>query len=185
MTETGVARRYAKALFNIAQREGLVASVDDDLRVIVSLYTSNARFRDFIHSPETGADQKRTLVDRVFGDRVTALTLQALRYLIDKRRDGEIYPIQLEFAELRRQLERVTKATITSAYPLSDDQKQAIIRKIEETDGNRKVEPEFHLDPSLIGGVKVIYDNLILDGSVKGTLEQLREKLVRDVLKQA
>ncbi len=184
MDDSRVAKRYARALFNTAKREGIVSSVDDDLKAVTTAFRNSAGFRDFLLSPQTDDAQKTGLVTKVFGDRVTALTMSALRLLIAKRRDEEIYAIQKEYAELRRRLDGVTKANVTSAQPLDKAQQDAIIAKIASGTG-RSVEAEFDTDPKVIGGVRVIYDDYILDGTVSGQLERMKEKLLYDLLKQA
>jgi len=104
--------------------------------------------------------------------------------LVRKRRDDMIHAIHIEFAELRRQHEGVTKAIIESSMELGEDQKNAIVSKIHSATG-RRVEPEFRVDPHLMGGVKVTYDNYVLDGTVRGSLNRLRETLIYDLLKQS
>lgn len=184
MDDTRVAKRYARALFSAAKRDGIVSSVDDDLKAVTTAFRNSSGFRVFIQSPQTDDAQKTSLMERVFGDRVTALTMSALRLLIKKRRDDEIFALQKEFAELRRQLDGVTKASITSSTPLDKGQQDAIVAKIASTTG-RAVEAEFDVDATLIGGVKVIYDDYILDGSVRGQLDRMKETLLYDLLKQA
>jgi F-type H+-transporting ATPase subunit delta len=74
-------------------------------------------------------------------------------------------------------------ATVTSATILDREQQDAIVAKVETVLG-KKVEPEFLTDSALIGGVKVAYDNFVLDGTAKGALNKLRDKLRYDLLKQ-
>ncbi|MBS1709965.1 MAG: ATP synthase F1 subunit delta [Armatimonadetes bacterium] len=184
MEDSRVAKRYARALFQAAKRDGILSSVNDDLLAVTAAFRNSSGFKVFLLSPQTDDAQKTQLLEKVFADRVTALTMSALRLLIKKRRDEEIFAIQKEFAELRRQLEGVTRATITSAETLDKGQQSAIVDKIAAKTG-RNVEAEFDIDPKLIGGVRVIYDDYILDGSVRGQLDRMKEKLLYDLLKQA
>ncbi|MBX3112102.1 MAG: ATP synthase F1 subunit delta [Fimbriimonadaceae bacterium] len=184
MDDTRVAKRYARALFSAAKREGVVSGVDEDLKAVTTAFRDSSGFRVFIESPQTDDAQKTGLMEKVFGDRVTPLTMSALRLLIKKRRDNEIFALQKEFAELRRQMDGVTKATVTSSTPLDKGQQDAVVAKIAAKTG-RTVEAEFDIDTSLIGGVKVIYDDYILDGSVRGQLDRMKETLLYDLLKQA
>jgi F-type H+-transporting ATPase subunit delta len=184
MTDSRAAKRYARALFNAALAENIVSSVDDDMAGISAVLASSARVRDFLNVPTTTDSEKLQLLDNVFSDRVTALTMGFIRLLVRKRRDDMIHAIQIEFAELRRQHEGVTKAVIESSMELGEDQKNAIVAKIHSATG-RRVEPEFRIDSTLMGGVKVTYDNYVLDGTVRGSLNRLRETLIYDLLKQS
>lgn len=184
MTDSRVAKRYAKALFNAALKLNIVQSVSDDLAAITGALRNSEAFRKFMTRPETTSADKVNLLDKTLGDRVTALTLDFVRLLIKKRRDDELTLIQLEFEQLKRDHENVVKAVITSAEELTDDQKERIIATISKRVG-RTLQAEFHVDPKLIGGVKVTYDNFVLDGTVRGHLDKLRERLLYDLLKQA
>lgn len=183
MHDGRAAKRYARALFNAAKAQNIVTSVSDDLNVIVAAVTQSEKFRDFLRRPETSRDQKLTVLEKTFGDKVTALSMGFLRLLVDKGRDEELVGIRLEFEELRRQAESVVRAVITSAEPLDDGQRRQVVSTIESKTGLR-LEAEYEVDASLIGGIRVAYDNYVLDGSLRGHLDRLRERLVFDVLKQ-
>jgi F-type H+-transporting ATPase subunit delta len=178
-----IGKRYAQALFSTAQRYEVVQAVEDDLNTIVSLMEKDRGFRDFILAPYTSRDEKVKIMERIFSDRITALTMQVLRVMLEKRREAEIQSVRNEFVDLRRTATETIHVTITSAEALDEGQKRALVAKIEQTTGKR-VEADFGTDPHLIGGIKVAYENFVLDGSLKGGLARLRDKLKHDILKQ-
>lgn len=182
--EIRVARRYAQALFSVAKRMDLVAAVEDDLAAISGLLAAQPRFRQFMSSPHHSRDDRMRLFSNVFGDRVTALTMQLVRILVQKRREAIFDQIYREYIELRRREQGVLTVVVTTAEELPDDQRSRLIAKLESELG-RKLEPEFAVDSSLIAGIRVAYENQVLDGSVRGGLIRLREAWRRDVLKQA
>lgn len=184
MTESRVAKRYAKALFNIALKQDMLASVDDDLKALTYSLSNSESFRRFMSRPEVTPLQKKELLSKTLGDKITGLTSDFVKLLIDKRRDDQLLQIQLEFADLKLNHDNVVRAVIASSEELSDAQKKAIIEKMAAKVG-RKLEAEFEVDPHLMGGIKVTYDNYVLDGSVRGHLNKLREKILYDLLKQA
>lgn len=184
MTDSRVAKRYAKALFQAALKQDIVASVDDDLAGITASLRASEKFRTFLKSPSTTDSQKNEVFTKTFSDKVTALTMEFLRMLVRKGRDEQLFQIQLEYAELKRRHENITKAVVTSSEELTEDQKQKIVSTIESKLG-RKLQPEFAIDPKIMGGVTVAYDDFVLDGSVRGKLDRLRERMIYDLLKQA
>ena len=184
MHDIRVAKRYAKALFDTALENRVVESVEDDLGGIVSLLINNRQFRAMLLSPEEGRDEKLGLVDRLFSDRITALTLQALRLMIEKNREDEIEWVQREYVRLRRDHENKLFVIITTAEKLDDDQRNRIVAKLEQLTGKR-LEAEYRIEPHLIGGISVTYENYVLNGSLRGELQRLRERLLHDVLKQS
>lgn len=179
-----VAKRYAAAIFRAAAKAGAVKAVEDDLHGIVALLDGDPKFRDFVMSPETRRDQKREIIDKLLSGRVNSLTLDAVHLLLEKRREDEIWGVADEYEILRRDHEKVIYVKVTSAEPLSDAQRETLMAKLSRELG-KTLEPEFAVDESLIGGVRVAYENMVLDGSVRGGLNRLHTLLNYDVLKQA
>jgi F-type H+-transporting ATPase subunit delta len=179
-----VARRYATAMFETARKYDVVQAVEDDLATFERLLQNDATFRHFFIAPYTSRSEKIATLERIFSDRMTALTMQLIRVMLDKGREREIEAVHSEFAKLRRAAEGVVHATVTSAMALSDQQRSALLAKLEATQG-KKFEASFEVDPRLIGGVKVSFESFVLDGTVRGALSKLRAQLRHDVLKQA
>jgi len=179
-----IGRRYAQALFNAAKAHKMVSAVEDDLSGIANLVRDDAKFRYFLIAPFNNAEEKKAVLQNVLGDRVTALTMQVLRVMLDKGRESEFESVSAEFSRLRREAADIEFATVTSAYALEPQQKDAIIAGLEKRLG-KTVEAQFSVDPRVIGGVRVAYGNFVLDGSARGHLNRLRERLHHDVLKQA
>ena len=184
MADIRIGKRYAQALFETAVKYDVVSAVEEDLAAIVNLLHTDEQFRHFVMSPQVAREEKVGIFERLFSDRVTALTMQALRVLLDKRREEEVEAIYEEYVTLRRTHYQVVFATVTSAEALDEDQKNSIVRRV-ESQLAKKVEANFEIDPHLLGGVRVAYDNFVLDGSIRGELRRLREHLLYDVLKQS
>ncbi len=184
MTDHRAAKRYAKALFQASLSEGVVAAVDDDLKALAETLKGSDSLRRFIFSPVTGEADKTALWEKTLTGKVNPLTLGLLKLATAKGRDVELFAIQLEFSELRRQHDQVVKAVFESAVELDSRTQGSLVTKVEQLSGH-KVEAEFKIDPSLIGGVKVTYDNMVLDGTARGHLNRLKETFLRDALKQS
>jgi F-type H+-transporting ATPase subunit delta len=178
-----VGRRYARALFGTALKYDVVKSVEDDLAGIVGLLHNDRQFRDFVMSPYRSREEKIAVAEKLFSDRVTALTMQLLRLVLEKRRELEIETIRAEFVRLRREHYRIVYATITSAEEMPAEQRERLVARVQALTG-KTLEPEFRIDPHLMGGVRVAYDDYVLDGSVRGALNRLQERLKYDLLKQ-
>lgn len=181
--DSRVAKRYSRALFNAAEAGHVIDSVEADLDAIVNLYENDRQFKDFLYSPQVGREEKLKIAETLFSDRVTATTMQLVRLLIEKGRETEIPGVRDEFVKLRRERGAVLYAEIVSAEPLSDSQSGTLIKKLEEKSG-KKVEATFRTDTTLLGGIKVAVGNYVLDGSIRGAYNRLRDTMRRDVLKQ-
>jgi F-type H+-transporting ATPase subunit delta len=178
-----VAKRYASALFQSARAGGVAPAVEQDLALVTGLIQSNSDFRHFMVAPYASREARMGLLTRVFGAHVSPVTLQLLQIMLDKRRESEITAVYEEFVILRRAHDRVAHTVVTTAEPLDETQRQVLLARLSQV-LDRQIEPEFNVDPNLIGGIRVKYENFVLDGSVRGALGRMKETLRINVLKQ-
>jgi len=184
VTDVRVAKRYARALFSEARAQDILESVEDDLGAMCAVIGESDGLQRFLKSPNATREDKLALFERMFSDRVTALTMNAFRLLLKRRRENLIVNVRDEFALLRRESEKVIYALVSSSYKIDQSQRDAIVEKLASATGQR-VEAEFEIDKSIIGGVRVTYGNYVLDGTARGYLERMRSRLLYDLLKQA
>ena len=182
--DSRVAARYAQALFDVAKKDGTIQSVSDDLNAIRYALKADPKFAQFVNDPSTNRDKKLKLLESVFSDRITALTMHLLRLLLEKRREGLISLVSEQFETLRRTSGNIAYAEIVSADNLSEAEQKAIIKRLETSSG-KSIEATFSVDPHLLGGVKAQIGNFVLDGTVRGSLNRLKDRVLYDVLKQS
>jgi F-type H+-transporting ATPase subunit delta len=182
--EIRIAKRYARAVFASAKQADNVRDTELNLKLVCDALKSNEEFYKTFLSPKISRDKKRTLLEKIFSSNVDALVMRLLKLLVNKRREDGIDTIFEELVKLRENDENIQKVSIKSAIELSQNELDELVEKLEQKTGKRIVY-ESSIDPELIGGVLVQYGDTIYDGSVKGALRRLREKLFYDVLKQA
>jgi F-type H+-transporting ATPase subunit delta len=183
MVDSRVARRYATALFQAALNADVVRAVESDFALVSSLLEGSEDFRNYLLAPYANREDKLARLDRIFSDRVTGLSMGAIRLLVEKGREDSIGAIHAEFVAQRRAQEGIVYASVISAEALSPEHKEALVAKIQTVIGKR-VDASFVVDSTVLGGVKVAYENFVLDGTVQGTLGKLRERLRYELLKQ-
>lgn len=162
----------------------MIPSIENDLEGVVNLIHTDENFRHLLMSPTIAREVKERVIDKAFADRVTGVTMQMLRLLLEKRRETGLELVREEFVRIRREQGKVLYVSVQSAEPLTDEQRSRLVQKLESQTG-KKVEPDFGVSPHLIGGVRVSYDNYVLDGTIYGGLTRLKDALRRDLLKQA
>lgn len=182
--DSKVAKRYAKAIFSAAHRANMVDAVESDLNAISHLVDTHQEFRGFLRTPRISREDKVKIAEKLFSDRITSLSMATLRLILTKGRASEFEAIREEYIQMRRELGHVLYAKVTSSANLDSDQQKAIVDTLASKSG-KKVEADFSVDPSLIGGVKVAIGNYVLDGTVRGSLNRLRDALKYDLLKQS
>jgi F-type H+-transporting ATPase subunit delta len=172
-----VARPYAEAAFRSALEKKALSQVGDGLAVAAAI-AADERVRSLLSDPRLGAQQKKALFADVAGDRLDEITRNLVSLLVDNRRDELIGSIAGQFEALKREHERVLKARITSAQPLTDAQRADIVAALEARYG-KKVEAELDVDPELLGGARVQVGDQVIHASVRDALGQMAAALGR------
>ncbi|MCC7477143.1 ATP synthase F1 subunit delta [bacterium] len=176
-----VAKRYAVALFAAAQEAGRVEKIDAEAKVVARLF-DDRQVRDFLTSPQIPVERKKDALRKQFGGRLDPLLVNLLQLLVDKKRIGELPQIMEHFDVLTDQSRGVEEATIVSAVPLSDEQRQAIEQQLKRFSAYGQLRINTVIDPALLGGVLVrLGRNLVLDGTLSSRMTALRSRLDRAV----
>lgn len=177
MREGKIARRYARALFQAAVRAEAVEAVDQALQQLLSTFEAQPGLRSLLLNQLLPRERKQLLVQQAIGRQTHPLLASLLNVLVDKRREHLVSSIAQEFGLLRDDHLGIARVQARTAYPLDSEQEQALIRNLQRRTG-RKVMLEVQVDPSLIGGIVVRIGDTVLDGSVLGQLQRLRQYLL-------
>ena len=172
-----IARPYADALFK-AQGSDLAATALwlDALAAVAQ----NAQLLQFADSPKASVDQVFDLIASVAGNDTAPLPAAArnfLRLAIENGRLSAMPEIAVQFRSLKNAAGGVTDATVFSAFPLDEQGLNDIAAVLEKRFG-RKLGIKVELDPSLIGGIRAVVGDEVLDTSVKARLEQMKMALI-------
>ena len=178
MIDERAGRRYALAAFEAAQAAGAIKEVEEDLITVSGVFNNDARLKAFFLSPDTARDRKIEAFDKAFSG-AHPLTRQLFRVMLEKRREGLINAVRVEFENLRRTQTKTIKALVTSAAPLDFGTKERLEARLVQSLGHT-VEADYAVDSALVGGLRVTYGGYVLDGSVRGRFRRLRESLRAD-----
>lgn len=173
------AKRYATALFDIAQKQNKLDVIERDLNTVLDLMRLSPALQRMWDSPLVPAGRKRALVGEVLGSAVDPLTLSFLRLLVDKRREEVLAPVRNEVRQLADAARHLVRAEAIFAISPTPDEQADLARSLEQRTQSH-VELTVHVDPAILGGVVVRMQDTIIDGSVRGTLERLREQLLQE-----
>jgi F-type H+-transporting ATPase subunit delta len=172
-----VARPYAEALFKASIERNALASVAEGL-AFVAAAERDEQMRSALSNPRVTAHQKKDLLGAVAGSRMSEPLANLLSILVDNHREVLIGSIHEQFEELKDEREKVLRARITSAQPLSDAQRAEIVGSLERRYG-KKVEAELDVDPELLGGARVQVGDQVINASVRDALAQMAAALSR------
>jgi F-type H+-transporting ATPase subunit delta len=173
---TAVHRTYAQALFDAAKERGRLAQVHQELDDFARAVDEVPELRAVLRNPQIEPRTKARVLEDLLGG-ADELVRNFLRLTAEKGRVSAIEEIAREFDRLVAREERRLDVELTTAFELSDEEAQRIVRQIEEASG-RTVDATRAVDPDLIGGLVLQAGSLRVDASVRGRLERLRRELV-------
>jgi len=176
-----VGRRYAKALFRIAQEQNRVAEVEKDLRLLADTLKEHAELRQILLNPTVTKQMKKDLARQVFGGRVSETVLNAVQLMVDKGRETLLDTLVDAYLEFANEAMEQAAATVYSARLLTDGE----LRQIADTFGTitgKTVVARQVLKPELIGGIQVLIGDRLYDGSLSGKLQRLQKTLTQQAL---
>ena len=148
----------------------------EQLRDFAAAVHDVPELRSVLRNPQVDARAKSDVLTELLGE-ADVLIRNFLLLAAEKGRIGEVEEIARELERLVAREERRLAVELTTAYELSDEEANDLIRQIEQASG-RTVEATRHVDPGLIGGLVLQAGSFRLDASVRGRLNRLRRELV-------
>lgn len=175
---TSVARRYAKAIYELAAQDKLEERVGKELTDAASMWSESAELRMIFENPRVSSDiRKKTLTDIATRSAFAPLTKNSLSLLVDRGRIGELPAIARSYQSFSDEYGGSIKAEIVSATDLPEAYFLELTRSLEKVTG-KKVKVEKRVDPALIGGIVAKVGDKIFDGSIRNRLDELKGELL-------
>jgi F-type H+-transporting ATPase subunit delta len=171
-----LARRYAVAVFSLACEDGRSDRVGDDLSAIAAAIESDALTRNFFLAPVIDRSTKERVLGEIFASRVDDVALHTLLLLVRKHREKLLTAAVSQYRKLQLAQRGAEPLTLTSAHALSPDELAAMVGRLEGL-YRKKFAVEHVVDPSVIGGVRVLMGDRSVDGTVSGRLEAFAREL--------
>jgi F-type H+-transporting ATPase subunit delta len=169
-----IARPYAEAAYQVA-RQGDLAAWGEQVQLLANL-AGNDELRQYVDNPKVSPEQAYELIAAAAQQPLLAGVQNFLRALLDNGRLAALPAIAEQFHALVNAAGGVADATIYSAYPIEPAQLAEVVQALERRFG-RKLSPAVTLAPELIGGIKVVVGDEVLDTSVKARLERMKVAL--------
>ncbi len=180
MISQSIAKRYAKGLFGVGEKNGKYREYLADLDRILAFLDKEERLKRILVFPVVEVQKRKELLSDVMKILdVPAPLANIFTMLIEKNRMNYIHLIRDQYLDLVDEKEGRVKGTVFSAFPLENDTKKRIEAEL-SAKLSRDVVLSAREDKSLIGGVKVLIGGTIIDGSIKHQLETLKENILKE-----
>ncbi len=168
---------YATALFEVARAEGVLATVEDELFALSHVLESSDALRQTLTDAALPAEKRQAVVEDLLGAAgASAVTANLVSLVVGAGRARELPDIIASLVERAAAERQHVVAEVRSALPLSDDQRSRLAAALSVNLG-KQVEVKVVVDPSVLGGLSARVGDVIIDGTVRSRLDQLREAI--------
>lgn len=171
-----VTARYAEAIVGVANAEGALDRVSDELFRFARAMDDHPELRDRLTDVAITIPDKLGIVSELLADRAHPQTLAGLVYVIQAGRARLLTEIADAVVERSAQMRDRAVAEVRTAAPLDDDRTSRLALAIERATG-KKIDMKVVVDPDLLGGVVVQVGDMVIDGSVARRLDELKARL--------
>jgi F-type H+-transporting ATPase subunit delta len=169
------ARRYAEAAFQVALADGQLDRWQADLATAAEIL-GRPDVAPTVDNPAVPLASRQEIVSKLLGTRISAPALRLVSLLVERGRVNALPRLSEDYNRLLNAHRGVVEATVTSAVPLTAEETAEIRSRVEAMAGSA-VELRTEVNPDLLGGLTIQVRDRLLDASIRGRLERLRDQL--------
>ncbi|WP_123052732.1 F0F1 ATP synthase subunit delta [Clostridium sp. JN-1] len=171
-------RRYALALYKVAEEKGQVDEYLQELEEVVETINANKDFLKIVEHPQVNTSNKKKLFETAFKGRISDDVLSFLLLLIEKGRISQLDGKLNEFKKIHLEKNNTVVAKVKTVVPLLEDEKSNLIDKLQNK-YSKKVILQEEIDKNIIGGVYVQVDNEVIDGTIRSKIEEMKKLMLK------
>lgn len=174
---TAIATRYARALADVIGPSGEYRRTLDDLEAFAGVWRESGELRDVLKTPAIPLEDKTRVLEAILARLGTApMVSNFFHVLLANYRLPALEEIVQAFEKIAMERLGVARVGISSAMELSETERRNLVSRFADVT-QKRVEADFEVDPDLLGGVTAQIGSTVYDGSVRGHLQRLRERL--------
>ena len=167
-------RSYAKAMAQIAEAEGCLDEVADEMFRFSRALQGSDELREALSDRHIPVQRRQQIVEDLLASRATPATVGMLSLIVASERSRDIAAIAEELADIAASAKSAEVAYVRAAVPLSEDQIARLRQALSDATG-KNIEVKASVDPTAIGGIVTTVGDTVIDGSVRSRLAKLRD----------
>jgi F-type H+-transporting ATPase subunit delta len=171
---TQISNEYAESLFSLAVEVSKEEEYLEELRFVLNVFQADPEYVELLSSPALTREERIAAIDESLGERLSEYVMSFLKVLCESGHMKLLPECVDEYAKMYRDAKKRSAVKVTSAAELTDDEKHRILNKVERIVGG-ECEITFLVDPSLLGGAVIETENAVIDGSLKKSLQEVKE----------
>nr|YP_010338713.1 ATP synthase CF1 delta subunit [Glaucosphaera vacuolata]UNJ18663.1 ATP synthase CF1 delta subunit [Glaucosphaera vacuolata] len=169
-TATKIAQPYAEALIEIVKKSQSLDMVNKDMSLIADVLSSSNQLEAFLSNPLILNKEKKNILNELFNDKISSLSLRFLMLLVDRKRISLVKIILSKYLELAYKVASITVIKVTTAVLFTEGQIEALTTKLKLMTKSDQLKLDIEVDPELIAGFTIQIDSKVIDTSLKGQL---------------
>ena len=169
-----ISKEYANALYELSKEENIEETINESLCIVEEILNENSKYIEFLSLKNIPKSERISNIRQLLKNRVHQYVCSFVCILCEKEEIGIINSCFDEYRKLYYSSKNIMIAKIKSAVPLSDTEKSNITSKLESYT-NYKIEAQYEIDKSLIGGLSIYIDGNVMDNSIKRKLNEIKE----------
>ena len=178
-----VANVYGDALFELAIEQGKQDEYLEECKAVAEILSSNEDLLRIMNHPKIAKEEKLEVIESVFKGRASGEMTGLLTMLVKKGHFADAVDVLEYVIDSIKEYKHIGNADVTSAVELTAEQKSDVMKKLLDTTSYEKMEINYAVDPSLIGGMVIRIKDRVVDGSIKTQIAQLTSELSKVQLK--
>ena len=173
MDKEAIAKRYASAIYDIAESSDKIGEIREALNILAENYNEDEEFKVFLLDPSIKYDEKVRYIHKSF-DFISEDAFKIINYLVKKGRVSLAEKIRDSYLKIYYEKNNKILVNATFTKELSDNQRKALMKKLEEK-YKKKIVLNLSVDEELIGGGIIKIGNKVIDGSIKSQIENIKK----------
>lgn len=172
-----IAVPYARALFDFSVNKNIMHQITADFQNLETFLNENAELTGYLNNPILSDTAKRDILAKILKSQINAETFKFLMLLVDKNRINVLSSVITGYLELVYQTASIKMIQVSTAFPFTTSQKDALIQKLKELTDAREIRLVIEVDPNLIGGFLIKTESKVIDFTIKNQLQKLAQHL--------
>ena len=173
MDKEAIAKRYASAIYDIAESSDKIGEIREALNILAENYNEDEEFKVFLLDPSIKYDEKVEYLHKSF-DFISEDAFKIINYLVKKGRVSLSEKIRDSYLKIYYEKNNKILVNATFTKELSDNQRKALMKKLEEK-YKKKIVLNLSVDEELIGGGIIKIGNKVIDGSIRSQIENIKK----------
>ncbi|PKP53724.1 MAG: ATP synthase F1 subunit delta [Bacteroidetes bacterium HGW-Bacteroidetes-1] len=180
MKQILLAKRYAKALFDLAIEEKVIEKINVDMELVAVVMKENRELRRLMINPVISPGRKKSIIKSIFGTHIDKRSLAFLDILVRKGREMEIGEIAVQFNILFLDYKNIAIANLVTATAINDDLGKRIASLL-SSHTSKEIKVEKTIEPEIIGGFKLNMDDYLYDASISKIIRKLHKEFDKNL----